>query len=69
MSSREKPSAVWVRSLVPKEKKSAIARDPVGDEAGARQLDHRPDLESAAVLPSSAATRSTSSRISSSSLS
>ena len=41
-SSRENPSAVWVRSLVPNEKKSACARDQVGDEARPGQLDHRP---------------------------
>ena len=42
-SSREKPSAVCVRSFVPNEKKSAHLGDPVGDEARARQLDHRAD--------------------------
>ena len=34
---------VCVRSFVPNEKKSACVGDPVGDEARARQLDHRAD--------------------------
>ena len=50
MSSREKPSAVWVRSLVPKEKKSASLGDVVGQEARARQLDHRADRVVGRVL-------------------
>ncbi len=43
MSSRLKPRAVWVRSLVPNEKKSATFGDPVGLQAGPGQLDHRAD--------------------------
>ena len=42
-SSREKPSAVCVRSFVPKEKKSACSAISSRADAGARQLDHRPD--------------------------
>ena len=41
-SSREKPSAVCVRSFVPNEQKSAHLGDLVGADARARQLDHRP---------------------------
>ena len=50
MSSREKPRAVCVRSLVPKEKNSARAGDLAGREARARQLDHRAHLEVAVGL-------------------
>ena len=34
---------VWVRSLVPNEKKSAASRDGAGGQGGAGQLDHRAD--------------------------
>ncbi len=43
MSSREKPNVICVRSLVPNEKNSATSGDLVGDERGARRLDHRAD--------------------------
>ncbi len=39
-SSREKPKVVWVRSLVPKQKKSACWAISSAT-AGARQLEHR----------------------------
>ena len=42
MSSRENPNAVWVRSLVPKEKNSATSAISPATSAAQRQLDHRP---------------------------
>jgi hypothetical protein len=44
MSSRLMPSAVWVRSLVPKLKNSAPSGDLVGGEGAARHFDHGADL-------------------------
>ena len=60
---------VCVRSLVPNEKNSAWRGDLAGDEARARQLDHRADAEVVAVArsPPRPPTRRTSSRASSSS--
>ena len=43
MSSREKPKAICVRSLVPKEKNSASSAILSGPQRGARDLDHRAD--------------------------
>src|SRR6266702_1718916 len=50
MSSREKPNAVWVRSLVPKEKNSATsAISPATRAAGGGERDHDLDDGVAAV--------------------
>ena len=66
-SSREKPSAVWVRSFVPKEKKSASLGDLVGPDAGPRQLDHRPaEILEPSLLARPCASVSSRSRFSSS---
>ena len=43
-SSRDTPSVVWVRSLVPKEKNSALLCDFARPQRRARQLDHRADV-------------------------
>jgi hypothetical protein len=40
------PKVVWVRSLVPKEKNSAVLGDLAGAQRGARQLDHGADHDS-----------------------
>jgi hypothetical protein len=42
-SSRLMPNAVWVRSLVPKEKNSADFGNLAALQAGTRQLDHGAD--------------------------
>ncbi len=56
-SSREMPSVVCVRSLVPKEKNSARLGDLAGAQRSARQLDHRADLVGDASRPSPSSTR------------
>jgi hypothetical protein len=43
MSSRLNPKPICVRSLVPNEKNSAVFGHLVGQQAGARNLDHRAD--------------------------
>ena len=68
MSSREKPSAVWVRSFVPKEKKSAYSAIASAKKQARGSSIIVPTRKSSPwVSPASAALSSTSARISSSS--
>ena len=56
------PKVVWVRSLVPKLKNSASCGDLIGDQSGARQLDHGSDQVVDAVASFSAKTSSATRR-------